>query len=298
MPTVVENYITEFEAEKRFRAPALGLVSNKKLDPTAAIELRKKMLTASPQVRENLVKLLEDVGFQLDELYPPSKVVIRDSNIIEILATEGFTKDDIGMSTSANVLRIRCEEESLRKHNKQFAIALEKSPSGTLFLLVAKAKALEANATIKRFADDAEWKDEEEFKVAQAALGDTRVEDNFIKDALTASNAKDGTALADALRKLGLIGTRRSLLTIASYMRTPLNVERTRFARSVRLNAIAALKYNFPAALVLNDEGVTSQKDYDAAEKFVTQKLGYVFEGPAPEFFTNQPFPVPMPPRK
>jgi hypothetical protein len=297
MPTVAENYIAEFEAGKRFSYPATGLVSNKKMDASAVEILRKKLPISTPQVREDIVQLLADVGFQLSEQHS-SRVVIDDPKIIAILANEAFTKHDVGMYASVDILRSKCTEESLRLHNRNYVEALEKLPSGSLLLLIAKAKALEANITIKRLIDDPSWKNEQYLKIAQAALGDTVVEDIFIKKAKDASEANKGQELAEALRLLGLIGTRRSLLTVASYMRTPVNEERPRFKRSVRLKAIEALKYNYPGALVLNYQGIDSQKDYDAAEKFITEKLGYVFEGPPPAFFTNQPFPVPMPPRQ
>jgi hypothetical protein len=272
-------------------------VNNKKIDSQALNALRKELATAQPEVRENIANLLANIGFQLSDLYP-QEVIIEDTKIIEILATEGFAKDDRGTSKSIDILRFNCTEEALRIQNPKFVAQLEKSPSYSLFLLVAKAKAIEANATIKRLINDPRWEKDEDFNVAQAALGNTEVEDIFIKNARKASDAKKGEELAEALRLLGLIGTRRSMLAIASYVRTPVNEERPRFKRSVRLKALDALRYNFPAALVLSGDSISSQKDYDAAEKFITEKLGYVFKGPPPAFFTNQPFPIPMPPRQ
>jgi hypothetical protein len=297
MPTVVENYIKEFEAGKNFKSPAVGLIVNKRIDSQAVNALRKEFATASREVRVDIANLFVNIGFQLSDLYP-QEVVIQDSKIIEILVTEGFAKNDLAMSNIVDVLRVVCTEESLQKQNKKLAVELEKSPNDSLFLLIAKAKTIEANSTINRLIENPRWQKDQYVNIAQAALGDTEIENSYIKRARDASDANNGQALADALKLLGFIGTRRSLLTIASYLRTPVNVQRARFNRSVRLNALDALHYNFPAAIVLSSDMISYQKDYDAAEKFVTEKLGYVFEGPSPEFFTNQPFPVPMPPRQ
>jgi hypothetical protein len=296
MPTLVENYIIDFNSGKRFKSPAVGLVIDKRIDPQAVNALAKEFANASKEVREDIAKLLVNIAFQLSDFYP-NEIVIEDSKIIEILVNQGFAKNDLAMSKLVDILRTVCTEESLQKHNKKFAIEIEKTPNDSLFLLIAKAKTFEANVTIKRLSEDPTWKNDEYLKIAQAALGNIGTEDIYIKGARDASDANDGEALADALKLLGFIGTRRSLLTVASYMRTPVNEEGPRFKRSVRLRAIEALRYNFPSALALNPQ-LTNQKGYDAAEKFVTEKLGYVFEGPPPEFFTNQPFPVPMPPRQ
>jgi hypothetical protein len=133
--------------------------------------------------------------------------------------------------------------------------------------------------------------------VAQAALGNTLVEGQFIDAVRDAEKnlppapknhfydvgpAKDGTELARRLRTLGLIGTRRSLTVVCGYLRSTLkSYVRDISERSVQYTALDALLYNFPDQRILHDP--TNLAAWSAAEKFCNTNFGPILEGPTPD---------------
>ena len=134
-------------------------------------------------------------------------------------------------------------------------------------------------------------------KIAQAALGNVSVENEFIKDVRDAAenlppapknrfydvgDAKDGAQVAFRMPYLGYIGTKKSLQAACSFLRSPLKtyVVNSR-ERSIRYDALDAILYNFP------DEGVLynprTLAEWSAAEQFCIEKLGATFDGPTPD---------------
>jgi hypothetical protein len=76
-------------------------------------------------------------------------------------------------------------------------------------------------------------------------------------------------------------------VALASELRTPLIFERpTVFRRSVRLDVIQALSYDFPDQPVFWEENVGSDEDYASAEQFCAERLGAKWDAPRPRFLT------------
>jgi hypothetical protein len=161
---------------------------------------------------------------------------------------------------------------------------------------VAKAKPPQARELVDRLAASPTWNKTEAVRVARAALGDTKVESEFLTLATKADAASDGKALAAALATLGLVGTPASLKAIAGRLRTPLTIElKGAYIKSVRLSVLEALLYNFPDQPVLYPNRILTERDYLAAEQFCVQTLGTAYNTPEPPFLTYYGYPIPVP---
>jgi len=155
---------------------------------------------------------------------------------------------------------------------------------------VAKTKPQKARPAVERLAASPEWKEVEAAKIARAALGAKDIEDEFLA---AADSAKDGQTLAYALGSLGLIGTPRSLKAIAERLRTGLTILMPgRLERSVRLNVLEALLYNFPDQPMLYPNNINQDEDYAAAERFCIRTFGVTYSNPRPPFLTYRGFPT------
>jgi len=99
---------------------------------------------------------------------------------------------------------------------------------------------------------------------------------------------------------VGRIDTKTSRVALASQLRTPLIVERpTVFRRSVRLDVIQALSYDFPDQPVFWQENIRSDEDYARAEQFCAGRLGAKWNAPRPPFLTVEWLvPPEIPPRR
>lgn len=305
MAKTAQNYIEAFRRGEDFSRPVEGLVSNYQVNKVALSVLTKELAVGTPEVREKLVRLLEEIALQANAPDPAKFRIIREHSIIKALLTEGFAKDDAAMDGAEMALRNRSKPADLAKYQDIYMKILA-GPKGTSVLyLVAKAKVLQARDLVEKMAALPEFKGRQSVKVAQAALGNTAVEDTFIaatheaeKNAPPApknrfydvGDAKDGKALAEQLELLGMIGTRRSLLVACSYARSPLKTYLPdHWERSVRLDALRAIAYNFPDERVLTN--TNELKDYAAAERFCTERLGAVFEGPTPDLPPDLAYP-------
>lgn len=272
----------------------------------------KELATGSTDVRENIVRQLEKLGLETDAPAPDKFAVIRDHAIIRALVVGGFAKDDAAADRTAQILLDRCKPSDLAAFAPIYTASLRQS-KGEYLYIAAKSKTVEARPLVEKMALQARWRDEPErraaIRIAQAALGNTRIEDEFIDAAVQAGHsappappnrfynigtARDGTELARRLEPLGRIGTRRSLLAVCSYLRSPLKSYVPDVSeRSVRYAALDALLYNYPDERLLH--GPKDLAGWSAAEQFCTRNLGAVFNGPTPDLPPDQPYPTRMP---
>lgn len=190
-----------------------------------------------------------------------------------------------------DALRKLTTQPTLAKFDHEIFKALEASPSDEAFLLVAKAKPKEAKALVDRLLITPRWRAEEPARVASAALGNTQIEDAYLK---IVEQVTDGKVLAKALGPLALMGTPRSLRAIAERMRTHLTIDVPgAYEKSVRLNVLEALLYNYPDQTVLYPNNIIKESDYTAAEHFCTRTLGVMYTTPPPPFLTYRGYPIP-----
>jgi hypothetical protein len=295
MSQSAQDYIAAFKRGEDFRPPAKGVFVNGQPDDGALKVLGKELAGADPNVRENIVELLVDMGRVTDPLTPKGADVIRHAGILDLLAGPGLAKPDLGREAALEQLRKRANQSDLARYDTAFTNALAEEPTTEAFLLVAKAKSQKAKDLVDRLVKLPRWENLEAAKIARAALGSKDDEDRFL--AILAA-AKDGAAVEKALRPLGLIGTPRSLKVIAEHLRSPMTVEVGGSSeginlKSVRLSVLDALQYNFPEEPSLYQNNINYDEDYRKAERFCTDRLGVVYNNPPPPFFKYGSFPQP-----
>jgi hypothetical protein len=285
-----QDYIFTFQRGEGFTPPCVGVIVDGQPDKAAIELLGKELAVANPSVRENIVTLLVDMGRRTDPLTPKGADVLRHPQIIALLADAGLAKADLGREAAMEALRKLATQTDLAQFGDAFTQALKDTPTEEAFLLVAKAKPPHAKGLVDRLAMSPKWKEVEAAKIAQAALGAEDVEDEFL--AVTEA-ATEGKALAQSLGPLALIGTPRSLKALAELLRTPLTIHKPGvYEKSVRLNVLDALLYNFPDQPMLYPNNITKEADYTAAEGFCTRTLGVTYSNPAPPFMTYRGYPT------
>jgi hypothetical protein len=293
MPTNAQEYIAAFKRGEEFAPPAGGVIVNGQPDSAALKVLGQELSVANPAVREKIVALLVDIGLQTDPLKPKGTEVLRDPQIIALLATAGLSKPDLGRQAAMEALRKLVTQRDLAGFDDAFVKVLENAPTSESFLLVAKAKPQKAKDLVDRLTSSAQWKDVEAAKIARAAFGARDVEDQFLA---AAAAAREGKALAKSLGPLALIGTPRTLRAIAEFLRTPLTIHIPgAFEKSVRLNVLEALLYNFPDQPIFYPNNIIKDADYAAAENFCIRTLGANYSTPRPPFMTVRGYPIPLP---
>ena len=310
MPTIAQQYVDDFKKGKHFsedeRWENLNTYS---LTGKSSISLLTNELAKNPvDVRRDIINLLEALGLRLDSPGPDKVRVIRSHSIIEALIVGGFAKDDAADSDAIRVLTRRCRPQDLAVFSHYYIEFFKRSDFRSL-LVAAKAKTAEARPYVEDFARAAEERGtitpRGPARIAQAALGNSLVEESFINDVRTAeadmpngksgrwydnSNEKDASEVAHRINRLGLIGTKRALLVACGYLRSTLksfipNVSE----RSLRLDALKAIQYNFPDEKLLYRP--TSTSEWAAIEAFCTRQLGAVFDGPTPEWEPDNLYP-------
>lgn len=320
MPKTAQTFIQDFRRGEDFdhNDSISAIVVNRRVSPLALTLLTKELAVGDSGVRKNLIRLLERIGLEMDTPAPEKFAVIRDKSILGALVVQGFAKDDAASEAAATVLSDRVKPSDLAVFRDIYIASLQQL-KGDYLLLASKAKVTQALPFVERIAQLPKWQDDSErqdaIKIAQAALGNALLEEQFITSVRDAEaqapqappnrfynvgTAKDGTEVANRLGLLGLIGTRRSLLTVCEYLRSPLKSYVPQVSeRSVRYAALDALLYNFPDERVLHDP--VGLAGWSAAEAFCRTHLGAVFDGPTPNIPPDQAYPtrvIPRPVRK
>lgn len=295
MSQAAVDYIAAFKRGEDFSPPAKGVYLNGQPDPAAIETLSKELAEAGPNVRENIVDLLVEMGRSTDPLTRQGADVLRHPEIIECLAGPGLAKPDLGREAAMDALRKLVTKRDLAPYDAAFANALAMEPTEEAFLLVAKARSSKAKDVIERLIKLPKWQDMESARIALAALGNEEEEQKFLD---AAAKAETGEALAVAIGPLALIGSDRSLRFIAEKLRSPWTIDIPghmpgRSVKSVRLNVLDALLYNFPDQPELYPNNINRDDDYRAAERFCTERLGVVYRDAPPPFLKYGNIPPP-----
>lgn len=295
MSKSAEEYVAAFKRGESFVAPSKGVFANGQPDESALQVLDKELATGSPNVRENIVRLLVDMARATDPLTKQGADVVRHPRVLEILSTAGLAKPDLGREAAMESLRKLAKQQDLARFETQYTNALAEEPTSEAFLLIAKAKSQKAKELIERLIKLGKWQEMEEAKIARAALGSKEDEDQFLA-AAAAAEAQGGEQFAHAIGPLALMGTPRSLRFIAARLRSPLTIDIPghgpgRSIKSVRLNVLDALLYNFPDQPVLYPNNINRDDDYRNAERFCADTFGVTYKDPPPPFlkFANVP---------
>jgi len=293
-----KEYIDAFKRGDDFVAPSKGVFVNGQPDGAALELLGKELGVGSPGVRENIVKLLVDMGRSTDPLTAKGADALHNQHILTLLSGPGLAREDLGREAAMEALRKLATPRDLASFGEAFTNALTKEPTEEAFLLVAKAKPAKAGDVVENLSKLPRWQHVRAARIAHAAFGSTADEDSFLAAAAAATT---GEALAKALVPLGLLGTPRSLKVIAELLRSPLTIEIPghgpgKSVKSVRLNVLDALRYNFPDQPVLYPNNINRDEDYRTAERFCTTTFGVTYKDPPPPYlkYGNAP-PEPHP---
>lgn len=287
MSEAAESYIRSIAAGEGFSSPPSRIMDRGQPSPVAVERLRLELTRADAVVREGIVDLLVDLGFQTDPLVHQGIPVLRQPELIAILVTEGCMFADAACLAAMDAVRVAAPIGLLKSHNHRFVELLERQSSDTLLYTIAKAKAFDARPIV-------EAQNGEAVDITKAALGNQGIEDALI-DAIR--TAETGEKLAAAVANAGLAGTNQILVTIGEQMRTPLVIDRPGIEiASVRLAVLDALRYNFPHVPEFHELNIRTDEDYIRVEEILQRDFGVVFKEPRPEFLTIINYPSSLAP--
>jgi len=295
MTHAAEAAIVQFRKGVRYQPPPKAFLEECSLLVEELEPFGPALRRESGPVREQIVRLLADAGKRADPMYPIGGQMIRQKRIVSMLVEDGLTHEDLGREAALGAMQQYVPTEFLKPYGKVLTDDLKERPGSTAFLLIAKAKPAEAVPVVRKLMAAPRWPKELTARVAAAALGDKGIEKEFIDSFREATDPVEKARLA---KVLGWIGTDAVLRALADAMRTDRVIEKLHVSRrSVRLDVLAALSYNFPDQEVLFESQILDESGYDQAEAFCEQRFGTKWDRPRPPFLTVMGYPIPMPRR-
>ncbi len=292
--TEIKEQIKKFRSGEEFDGDVSMYISNGRPDSDAVNQFREALPKEDDAVREQIFRLIAEIGKETDPLYEKGGGLIRDRSIINILVDDGLSRVGSAMEFCLDQLQYSVPPATLHEYGEALTNDLKRSPDATLLLVIAKAKPSEAREPVDKLMENPGWAKELETRIAAAALGNREIDSEFIRTFL---ETKDPREKADFARYLGFIGTPEALKALASEMRTDMVLEMTGVSRrSVRIFIIEGLHYNFPDKTFLYDNAVNSDEDYARIEKFCEDEFGVTYTRERPPFLWIQGFPSEPPP--
>jgi hypothetical protein len=290
--SLAEAAIERFRKGERYSPPPSNFLSSGKIVEDELEPFGPALRQESSTVREEIVHLLADLGKRADPLYPRGGQLIRDPKIISLLVDEALLKNDLGRQASLTALQEFVPASLLKPYGKTLAHELESYPDATALLLIAKVKPAEAASTVHALRETPRWSTELSAGIAAAALGDKALETAYVAHFVTAGGAEEK---AKAAHTLGLIGTEPALRELAAALRTDLVIDKPElyFKRSVRVDILEALSYNFPEEVALYPSQVLDDNGYERAEQFCKMRLGVTWKQQRPPYLTIGGYPFP-----
>ena len=271
--------MTSLEEIEHLRAgnPFLGEIgpfvapSPEALEQVAA-ELRRN---PSHEVRTQLVKTLVSVAIRTDPFG-----TISHRRILSILLNDASMVPD----DAYRFVLDRLAELGAPKALGEFAPILARlaadAPVSELFLVVAKAKAADALEAMQELEKDPNWAKDDNFRIAQAALGDASIEDEFTMPFSRTGDPNEKILLA---RRLAQIGSSTAQEILAREIRSPMVLlVPGSYELSVRVEIAKALLYCHPEQAFLGRIG--SDDDYERIERWCEFRYGVQWNRPRPPF--------------
>lgn len=291
MLQAAEAAVAQFRNGGQYQPPPRAFIKEDKLLVEELEPFGPALRREPGPVREQIVRLLADAGKRSDPMYTVGGQMIRQPRIIAMLAGDGIAHADLGREAALGAMQQYVPGELLKPYGKVLTNDLKERPGTTAFLLIAKVKPPEAVPVVRKLMTAPRWPKELNARVAAAALWDKDIEKEFIDRFREAADPKEKARLA---KILGWIGTDAALRALADAMRTDLVIEMPRVSRrSVRLDVLAALSYNFPDQQVLYESQLLDEEGYDQAEAFCVKRFGTKWDTPRPPFLTIMGFPIP-----
>lgn len=291
---VALSYVKSFEQGADFSPPSEGLIRNEKIAEEALSVLKKHLAEGEIGMRENIVSLIIDTALQIS-LSKNGTEYIDDVDVLNILVFEGTQINDSVKENVLDAVRKLTKKEDLLPYHQRFIHLLQENASGEMLLLIAKAKVSNAKNTVAEIAARSEWQNNEPAEIAQAALGEDNITNEYINKAQIAHDKQQIEEFIEYIGVLSLIGTYDALAAMSEYMRTPLIIDKVgAYKKSVRLNIMDALRYHFPNQSILYPNNVNDMQDYIAVEHFCTEKFSTYYSQPQPPFMTYFGYPTPI----
>jgi hypothetical protein len=290
----VQQQIARFRQGEQFQGDITPFVLAGQPNPKVLNALREALIAESVPVREQVARMLVELAERTDPLYSEGARLIRDQSIISVLINLGLAQRDVVRDYCLDALQWHAPADSLEEYGKALTDNLQRWPGSTVLLVIAKAKPAAAVPVVDHLFWSLEWQKKDSTLVARAALGDKTTEKRLVQPFLATRDPAEKARLAQLL---GFIGTKSALTSLASQMRTDLVVEMPMVSRkSVRLDIMAALSYNYPDKMFLYDNAVIDDSGYARVERFCEETFGVKWETPRPPFLAVQGFPS-EPPR-
>jgi hypothetical protein len=285
-----EDEIGRFRRGERFLGPVAQLIERDKLDDGAIRILGNALATEPEPVREEIARLLVAGGVAADAQAAAGGSMLRDRRIIEVLIDAGIANGvGLGREACLEGIRAHVPPDLIKEYAAPLVANLKRWPGPTLLLVVAKGKLENARPIVDELILTPRWAGKESTLVAKAALGDQTIERQFVDPFVSTRDAVEKARLA---RLLGLIGTHSALTALASELRSDLEIVIERvFRRSVRLDIIADLSYNFPDLGFLYERAIKDDGAYETIEHFAEQRFGVSWRTPRPPFLAIQGYP-------
>lgn len=181
------GYYDQNDSDRDYIGRSLpGLMIGNRPDPEAMKTLGEALATNREDVRKDIVRLLGDVKHLTctggEPLIP---------EVIELLVGPGFAKLDKARDTAMEILRRDASQATLSRYGYLFTKELKRKPNHYIFLLIAKAKSLQAREELERLSKLPKWNEKDErwaMRIARAALGNTAIEDEFITETARIEN--------------------------------------------------------------------------------------------------------------
>jgi len=251
-----------------------NLMIGKQPDPQALKVLGEALATDTQDVRDEIVRLLRKIA----SLNHPARE-LRTPEVIDLLVGPGFAKRDSASSEAMDILREDASIVTLSRYGDIFLRELKKKPSASLFLLIAKAKPKGAREEVERLAKLPEWENDLYMRITQAALGNTKIEEEFIADAKQKEDAGDGRGLVKSFIPLVQICTPSTLRAVCLRLRSPLTYQFNFFTHPVYDEAMRALIYVYPEEADFLTNPGPGEEAYIRVEQFCELKTGVSFYG-------------------
>lgn len=266
-------------------------IINGQPDQKAVESFAQALRKEKDPVRKQIARLLVNMGQKVDPLYNKGGRLVRDRQIVSVLVEEGLAQHGTARGYSFDALHSFVPVELLKEHEGSIVWNVKNRPHSAGLLVIAKGKFASAISLVEDLVRSPQWGDAESVYVARAALGHRETEKRYIDSFLSTRSPAEKALLAETL---GFIGTPAALKALAKEMRTDLIFVLTgSYRKSVRLDIISALSFNYPDKTFLYDNAILDESGYDRVERFCEETFGIIWEKPRPQFLTIEGFPLP-----
>jgi hypothetical protein len=278
--------MAHFRDGERFTGSVEGLVHESAVDEPALSALTYSLARERGGVGEEIARLIVAVGLSANSARPADGV-LRDRRFVDILVKGAVAKPGPRREACLEAIRARVPPATIGDYADALVGTLEAWPSSTAFLIAAKGKLGDARQFVDASLRTSRWGKSESAQVASAALGNLALERRFVDPFLTAREPAEAVRLA---YRVGAVGTEAALARLAGELRSGLVIDLGVLRRSVRLDIIAALRFNLPDVECLHERNIQNDEGYEAVERFAEDRFGIAWRTPRPPFLTVQGF--------